>query len=216
MSIEPDGKILLGGDVPITGGFESVLIRYSADGILDPSFGNGGIVLNSFSGSDDEMMALAVQKDGNILAGIGQDLAPAGGSVYRYLAADPVPVALGAKFSTPTKSKLKASKFKSLSGTAEGDGLTRVEVAIGLADAKLLKRSKKCRFVTGANGKTKKYKAVNKKCAPSKWLTATGTTSWSYKFKKKLGPGKYKLYVRAVGTVGAYSPAVSKSLKIVK
>jgi predicted phage tail protein len=43
---------------------------------------------------------------------------------------------------------------------------------------------------------------VKKKCVPTKWLTATGTASWSYKLKKSLKPGQYTLYVRSVNSVG--------------
>jgi hypothetical protein len=60
-----------------------VLARYSPRGALDPSFGQGGLVVSDFSTGADQVGALAVQKDGRIVAsgsvGASQTLA-------RYLA----------------------------------------------------------------------------------------------------------------------------------
>lgn len=68
--IQPDGKILVaGGAFPnftFLGDFE--LVRYNADGSLDSSFGNNGIVTTSFPGQGSYAFALALQPDGKIIA----------------------------------------------------------------------------------------------------------------------------------------------------
>ena len=66
--IQADGKILAGGN---TGsGLESdfALARYLPDGELDPSFGDGGLVVTPISGVTDWLLALAVQRDGKLVA----------------------------------------------------------------------------------------------------------------------------------------------------
>ena len=61
------------------------------DGNLDPSFGNGGKVVTDFFGNDDEVLSVAVQADGKIIAG-GFCLSSAGLGAYpefalaRYMA----------------------------------------------------------------------------------------------------------------------------------
>ena len=66
--VQPDGKILVaGGAYPLfvfLGNFE--LARYNADGSLDTSFGDGGIVTTLFP-HGSYAFALALQSDGKIL-----------------------------------------------------------------------------------------------------------------------------------------------------
>ena len=68
--IQPDGKLLVaGGAFPnftFLGDF--VLVRYTATGALDPSFGNGGIVVTSFPGQGSYANDVALQPDGRIVA----------------------------------------------------------------------------------------------------------------------------------------------------
>lgn len=56
--IQPDGKIIAGGG-------DYWLVRYLADGSLDPTFGNGGRAAEPIQG---ELYALALQADGKIVA----------------------------------------------------------------------------------------------------------------------------------------------------
>ena len=68
--VQPDGKILVaGGAFPnftFLGDF--VLVRYQSNGALDPSFGNGGIVVTSFPGQGSYANDVALQPDGKIVA----------------------------------------------------------------------------------------------------------------------------------------------------
>lgn len=66
IALQPDGKVIvLGQD---SGGTGSVLLeRFGADGRLDSTFGNGGVVLTDVGLSQGETPALARQPDGRIL-----------------------------------------------------------------------------------------------------------------------------------------------------
>jgi len=67
--MQPDGKILLGGrkyDFYDDDG-DFLLTRYNVNGNLDTLFGTNGIVITNFGGSDDEALAIAIQKDSKIL-----------------------------------------------------------------------------------------------------------------------------------------------------
>ena len=64
VAVQTDGKIVAAGESP--GGF--TLVRYTADGKLDASFGLGGKVETNFGKWYDVIRAVAVQKDGKIVA----------------------------------------------------------------------------------------------------------------------------------------------------
>jgi uncharacterized delta-60 repeat protein len=68
--VQADGKIVVaGGAFPLftfLGDFR--LARYLADGSLDPSFGDGGIVTTHFPGQGSYAFAVALQPDGRIVA----------------------------------------------------------------------------------------------------------------------------------------------------
>ena len=74
LAILPGGDIVAagsaGGEVgcaTLDGYSSFALVRYTSDGSLDPTFGNGGIVQTSFDG-DDDLSGIAVQPDGKIVA----------------------------------------------------------------------------------------------------------------------------------------------------
>lgn len=81
--VQPDGKFLVAG----TAGGDFALLRYGADGLVDPSI-PGGIVSTDFGGRTDQALALVRQPDGRVVAAgaSGDDLAMA-----RYIA-DPPPM----------------------------------------------------------------------------------------------------------------------------
>jgi len=75
MAIQPDDKIIAAG-VVVGGGDPGperfLLIRYDADGSLDPSFGTGGEVTTQVGTSDiSTAVGVAIQHDGKIIA-VGQ------------------------------------------------------------------------------------------------------------------------------------------------
>jgi uncharacterized delta-60 repeat protein len=65
---QKDGKLVAAGDRWLAGDRSFAVVRYDQDGSLDSSFGGGdGIVTTSISGADTAF-ALAVQKDGKLVA----------------------------------------------------------------------------------------------------------------------------------------------------
>ncbi|MGC2237791.1 MAG: FG-GAP-like repeat-containing protein [Pyrinomonadaceae bacterium] len=67
--IQPDGKIVIGGFLNDTFKNEYLLMRLEANGMLDASFGSGGLVITSVSASNNSISTMALQSDGKILAG---------------------------------------------------------------------------------------------------------------------------------------------------
>jgi uncharacterized delta-60 repeat protein len=69
VSVTSDGKIVVAGfSSGPSGGLNFALARYSSDGTLDTSFGNGGKVITDFSGFPETISELAIQKDGKYVA----------------------------------------------------------------------------------------------------------------------------------------------------
>ncbi|HUY87497.1 MAG TPA: DUF4214 domain-containing protein [Pirellulales bacterium] len=71
VAVEPDGKIVAGGAATIGGQSEFALARYDANGSLDTSFGNDGIVTTAVGAGGSRINGLAVLPDGSIVA-VGQ------------------------------------------------------------------------------------------------------------------------------------------------
>lgn len=211
-----DGFLAVGRRQTNPGG--GVFVRATASGAGLSTFGTGGVL--TVPGTPGlTLTSAAVQADGRYL-GIGYNDAFGGNALVRLIGdgpeppAPPAPIALTTKIKSPSKSKMKASKLKSIAGTAAGTGLVKVKLAIQKIDSKLLKKSKRCLFVTSSKGKTKKYKSVKKRCSPTKYLTAKGTTNWSYKIKLK--PGKYKLFLVGVGDGARVGKTTTKTLTLTK
>ncbi|TAL48966.1 MAG: hypothetical protein EPN89_06350, partial [Methylovulum sp.] len=68
VTVQADGKILLGGWSNIGSSYDFALVRYNTDGSLDTSFGSNGKVTTDF-GDDERGHSVAVQADGKILLG---------------------------------------------------------------------------------------------------------------------------------------------------
>jgi uncharacterized delta-60 repeat protein len=86
MAVQANGRIVLAG----SGGLnraDFVLARYERDGVLDTSFGNHGIVRTRFSSGRDAAHAVAVQRDGKLLAAGGANEYYGGFALVRYFAA---------------------------------------------------------------------------------------------------------------------------------
>ena len=85
VAMQTDGKIVVAG-FSISGSHSDfVMARYSGDGSLDASFGNGGKVTANFGLNNDQAISVVIQPDGKILvagstsagAGTGADYAVA-------------------------------------------------------------------------------------------------------------------------------------------
>jgi uncharacterized delta-60 repeat protein len=68
VAIQADGKIVAAGRTYENSNYDFALVRYNADGSLDPSFGTGGKVTTDFAAGTDFASDLAIQPDGKILA----------------------------------------------------------------------------------------------------------------------------------------------------
>jgi uncharacterized delta-60 repeat protein len=73
--LQPDGKLVAAGAFDHSAnlglGPEAIdfaLVRYDANGNLDPTFGTGGVVTTSITGGSDFAKALVLQPDGKLLA----------------------------------------------------------------------------------------------------------------------------------------------------
>jgi len=65
--IQPDGRIVVAGEIGGLGG-QFVVLRYLANGALDPSFSGNGWAAANFSAGDDWAWDVALQPDGKIVA----------------------------------------------------------------------------------------------------------------------------------------------------
>jgi uncharacterized delta-60 repeat protein len=64
--LQPDGKIVVAGNLGFAAGARAVLVRYTGDGTLDPSFGTGGEVVAS--DGPENLIAVALEPDGKLVA----------------------------------------------------------------------------------------------------------------------------------------------------
>jgi hypothetical protein len=128
-----------------------------------------------------------------------------GGSPQPGGSADTPPEATIAKMAKAAK----ASKLKKFKGTAHDD------VSVARVDIALVKvKGGKCTQMTSPG----KFAPLSKCEAPTKFLKAKGTTTWSYKLSKQLKKGSYVLYARATdgtGQVqGGFGPSSRRAFKI--
>ncbi|MCL1980995.1 MAG: delta-60 repeat domain-containing protein [Proteobacteria bacterium] len=66
--VQPDGKILVAGSSSQNNGLNFSLLRFNADGSLDPGFNGDGTVITSLSPGDDEALTVGLLSDGRIIA----------------------------------------------------------------------------------------------------------------------------------------------------
>jgi uncharacterized delta-60 repeat protein len=87
VAVQGDGRIVAAGFAHTNDTIlqDFAVVRYAADGALDPTFGAGGLVRSDFEGRFDEALAVAVQPDGKIVvAGTSSDATGADMAVARY------------------------------------------------------------------------------------------------------------------------------------
>ena len=72
VAVQDDDRIIVGGTAGTKGDpdtWKFALVRWTADGVVDQSFGAGGIVVTAFPSGRSELNALALQSDGKLVAG---------------------------------------------------------------------------------------------------------------------------------------------------
>ena len=62
VAVQSDGKIIVAGYSHNGSNDDFALVRYTAAGVLDPSFGTGGKVTTDFGGGNDYGLSVAVQR----------------------------------------------------------------------------------------------------------------------------------------------------------
>ena len=113
------------------------------------------------------------------------------------------------------KSKIKSKKLTRFKGTAsDANGVALVQIAVvgtkGGAHVAAKKRGR-C-LVLQASGKLKSSKANSHDlCTKRTFLKAKGTTSWSFKLKKRLPKGSYTIFARATDLTGKIETHFSKA-----
>jgi uncharacterized delta-60 repeat protein len=100
IALQPDGKLVVAGNAGIgpDGRYRYAVVRYSSDGGLDPTFGDGGKVTTVVSGENgsDSAAAVAVQADGKIVVAGNGGSPTRGMTVVRYLSDGHLDAAFGA------------------------------------------------------------------------------------------------------------------------
>jgi uncharacterized delta-60 repeat protein len=67
MVVQPDGKILLAGNASVNVNYDFAVVRLTAAGTRDSTFGNNGVVTTPIGNSTDLCFGVAMQPDGKIL-----------------------------------------------------------------------------------------------------------------------------------------------------
>ena len=67
LALQPDGRILITGEVQVSGVLNVLLARFTADGALDATFGTGGVTTTAVTSEGDAAKAIALQADGKIV-----------------------------------------------------------------------------------------------------------------------------------------------------
>lgn len=68
IDVQPDGKIIVGGSTKVGTEYDFVLARYLIEGILDTTFGMGGVSITSVGDSNAVIKDIKILDDGKILA----------------------------------------------------------------------------------------------------------------------------------------------------
>ena len=86
VAVQPNGKILVAGEVVGAAGLDVAIVRFNANGTMDTTFSGDGKQITSFGGGDNLAHAVALQSDGKILVtGEGWNGKTVEFVVYRYL-----------------------------------------------------------------------------------------------------------------------------------
>lgn len=64
IDVQPDGKIIVGGSTKVGTEYDFVLARYLIEGILDTTFGMGGVSITSVGDSDAVIKDIKILDDG--------------------------------------------------------------------------------------------------------------------------------------------------------
>jgi uncharacterized delta-60 repeat protein len=211
--IQPAGRILAvgRGRVASVNGF-TVWAR-QPDGAADISFGDKGFVHHAVEGGGWPDAAALLGDERLFMAGSNSlGLRVMSVKLKPDVIPGSFPSSARAKITSPSKSKLKRSKVKRISGTATATNaaLGRVEVAILRSGPR---KSKKCLWLKSNKAKFRSVRKTKAGCKRQVWLRASGTAKWSLKLRKSLSVGKYTIYARATPNGGTPEAKFNRSLR---
>jgi uncharacterized delta-60 repeat protein len=85
LAVQPDGRIVAGGETAVGSETEFALARYNLNGTLDASFGSAGKVTTAVGSGGSDIRALVLEPDGKIVAvGEGSDGSQSDFALARY------------------------------------------------------------------------------------------------------------------------------------
>lgn len=197
--VDAAGRPLVAGYTDVSGTQDTLAMRLTTAGALDPAFNGTGFRVftgNSVGGNPGSLIA----SDGKwVLSG---GAAGARWAMLRMLMADapvvpPPPPTPSVTITSPSKKSLKRSKLRQLAGTAGPTGsIAKVEIALQRKDSKLLKKKKRCAWLSSSKAKFKSVKASKSKCSKPYYRAASGTSNWKYRITRTLPTGSYVLTAR--------------------
>lgn len=76
IALQPDGKIVVGGQARPGSDLDFAVLRYTTNGVLDTTWNGTGEVLTGVGPSDDTLNSLKIQSDGKIIAAGGSYFPP--------------------------------------------------------------------------------------------------------------------------------------------
>jgi uncharacterized delta-60 repeat protein len=82
LALQPDGKMVVAGVTNYNDVADFMLLRYHADGNLDATFGDLGLVMTGFGGGAEQIHAIALQADGKIVAAGNAFVSPSFGDDF--------------------------------------------------------------------------------------------------------------------------------------
>lgn len=236
IDVAEGGRLLLAGvyEDPASTEREPAVLRLDPSGGLDPAFGDGGVVLRGQTAAFGELLNDAAVDDQDRLVTVGTAYIGGGNTevtVSRYLG-DRLPEPIGVP-APPASSaeaanrppharmrkvprKVAAKKLKGFSGSAadpDGDAL-RVQIAlvkVVRGRARRGGRAASACFALNARGHLGRVRVEKGRQCPQRWLPATGAPKWRFRLKRKLPPGRYVVYARAVDARGLAESAFSRS-----
>jgi hypothetical protein len=93
---------------------------------------------------------------------------------------------------TSPRGRIRARSLKRIKGTAQD--AARVDIAaIRIKNGKCFALTRSGRF---------KLRTGPGRCSPKAFFKASGTTTWSFRLKRRFRPGRYRIYSRATAADG--------------
>src|SRR5439155_1131687 len=121
LAIQADGKLVAAGATDVgNNNYDFALVRYNANGALDPTFGAGGKVTTAIGTRDDVASAVAVQADGKLVAA-----GETGDGTNNYFAL--------ARYNASSTPATTSTTLPSPSADINGDGLVDIADALIVA-----------------------------------------------------------------------------------